>query len=196
MKTYCYSLVMGASLLIFAGCASLLPTSKTTVESPWQNFDDARTAYEKIIPRKTTVDDLRKLGFDPTITPNIRIMNTTDIINLFLPNPSIKKEDLDPGIQQCIDSKKRCSAYQILPSMTNVDRIGNFWLDLFTFKRDSVSTGWEFHGLIIIVDDLVTYKDPVGGRPLIHTEQVDVKPLGPVQDIGGIIINEAPKLMP
>ena len=196
MKTCCNSLAMVVLLLMLTGCASLLPSSKITVQSPWHDFDGAKLAYEKIISGVTTVDDLKKFGFDPPIMPNIRIMNVTEVINLFLPNPSIRKEDLDPGIQKCIESKDRCIAYQILPSVVNVNRIGNFWLDLFTFKRHTVNTGWEFRGLITIVDNVVTYRDPPGGRPLIHTDQVDVKPLGPIQEVGTVIITEIPKLWP
>jgi len=106
-------------------------------------------------------------------------MNATEVINIFMPTPSIKKEDLDPGIQKCIESKDRCTAYQLTPSMLDATRKGNFWLDLFSFKRETESTGWEFRGLIAIVNGVVTYRDPAGGRPLIHTEDVHKKPLGP-----------------
>ena len=82
-----------------------------------------------------------------------------------------------------------------MPSVSNIVRTGNFWLDLLTFKRHSVTTGWEFRGFITIVDKVVTYRDPPGGRPLIHTDQIDVKPLGPVQEIGGAIIGDVPKAM-
>jgi hypothetical protein len=140
------------------------------------------------------VDSLKKLGFDPFLTPNIKIMNVTEVEAIFLPNPSIKKEDLDIGIQKCIESKDRCTAYQILPSTLNVKRVGNFWLDLFTFKRHTINTGWEFRGLITIVDNVVTYRDPPGGRPLINTEQVDVKPLGPLQEVGTVVITEIPRI--
>ena len=194
MKTYCNSLVIIVLSLIFTGCASLLPSSTITTRSPWENFDGAKLTYDKIIPGTTTVADLKKLGFDPFLIPNIRILNVTEVESIFLPNPSIKKEDLDLGIQKCIESKDRCTAYQILPSTLNVKRVGNFWLDLFTFKRHTVNTGWEFRGLITIVDNIVSYRDPPGGRPLINTDQVDIKPLGPVQEVGGVIITEIPRL--
>ena len=181
-------------LLMFTGCASLLPHSTIITKSPWENFNGAKLTYDKIVPGVTTVADLKKLGIDPFLTPNIKILNVTEIIILFLANPSIKKEDLDPGIQKCIESKDRCTAYQILPSTLNVKRVGNFWLDLFTFKRHTVNTGWEFRGLITIVDNVVSYRDPPGGRPLINTDQVDVKPLGPVQEVGNAIINGIPKV--
>jgi hypothetical protein len=181
-------------LLMFTGCASLLPSSTIITKSPWQNFDSAKLSYDKIKPGVTTLADLKKLGFDPFSTPNVKILNVTEVINLFLPNPSIKKEDLDSGIQKCIKSKDRCTAYQVFPSILNINRIGNFWLDLFTFKRHTVNTGWEFKGLITIVDNVVTYRDPPGGRPLIHTDQIDVKPLGPAQEVGAVIITEIPRL--
>jgi hypothetical protein len=194
IKTYCNSLIMIVLSLMFTACAALLPHSTITTQSPWENFDGAKLTYDRIIPGTTTVADLKKFGFDPFLTPNIKILNITEVEGIFLPNPSIKKEDLDIGIQKCIDSKDRCTAYQILPGILNVKRIGNFWLDLFTFKRQTVNTGWEFKGLIIIVDNVVTYRDPPGGRPLIHTDQVDVKPLGPIQEIGTVIITELPRI--
>jgi hypothetical protein len=180
--------------LLFIGCSNLLPSSKISIESPWQTFDGAKITYEKIVPGTTNVDDLKRFGFDPLLVPNIRIMTATEVINTFMPNPTIRKEDLDPGIQKCIEAKDRCVAYQVLPSILNVNRIGNFWADLFTFKRHTVNTGWEFRGLVTIVDNVVTYRDPAGGRPRIHTEQVDIKPLGPLQEAGGVIITEFPKL--
>lgn len=195
MKIRCNSLVVVVLLLMLTGCASLLPSTKITIQSPWEDFDGAKLTYEKVVPGVTNVADLKKLGFDPFVVPNIRIMTATEVVNIFLPNPSIKMEDLDPGIQKCIESKDRCTAYQILPSMLNTNRIGNFWLDLFTFKRHTVNTGWEFRGLLTIVDEVVTYRDPPGGRPLIHTDQVDVKPLGPIQEIGTAVASAIPKFL-
>ena len=195
MKTYFNLLVLAVLLLMLTGCASLLPSSTIIAKSPWKNFDGAKSTYDKIVPGVTTVDNLKKMGIDPFITPNIKILNVTEIIILFLANPSIKKEDLDPGIQKCIEGKDRCTAYQILPSRLDVNRIGNFWLDLFTFKRHTVNTGWEFRGLITIVDNVVSYRDPPGGRPLINTEQIERKPLGPIQEVGTVIISDGPKLL-
>jgi hypothetical protein len=194
MNTCTKSLVILIFLLITTGCANLLPSSQTTVNSPWKDFNSAKLEYEKIIPDKTTVEDLKKMSFNPYEIPNIRIMNVTEIIGVFLPNPSIKMEDLDPGIQKCIDKRQRCTAYKFEPAILDKKRVGNFWADLFMFKRHTIDTGWEFRGLITIVDDVVTYRDPAGGRPLVRTEEVVNKPLGPAQEIGGVIITEAPKL--
>lgn len=64
-------------------------------------------------------------------------------------------------------------------------------MDMFTFKRITTTDGWEFLGLIAIVDDVVTYRDPAGGRPLIKSEEVVNKPLGPLQEIGSVLENSA-----
>jgi hypothetical protein len=194
MKTCLKYLLIFIFLLIFAGCAGLLPSSRTTIDAPWEDFNSAKLEYEKIIPGTTTVDDLKKMSFNPYEVPNIRIMNVTEIIGVFLPNPSLKIEDLDPGIQTCIEKRQRCTAYRIEPSVLDKKRVGNFWADLFTFKRHTIDTGWEFRGLITIVDEVVTYRDPAGGRPLIRVEEIVNKPLGPVQEIGGVIMTEVPKL--
>jgi hypothetical protein len=189
MKVYFKLTIFIFLLLVLIGChKNLLPSSTITVKSPWEDFDGARVTYERIIPGTTTIANLKEFGFDPALVPNIRIMTSTEVINVFMPNPTIRKEDLDIGLQKCIDGRDRCIAYQILPGVTNSDRIGNFWLDLFAFKRHTVNTGWQFRGLITIVDGVVTYRDPSGGQPIIHTEQVDIKPLGPLQDVGGAIV--------
>jgi len=195
MRRYLNFLSISLLFMNLTGCASLLPSSKVTVKSPWKDYDSAKVEYEKIIPGITTLAELNKLGFNPYEVPNIRIMNTTEIINVFMPTPAIRIENLDPGIQKCIGSRDRCKAYQIVPTILDNKRIGNFWLDLFSFKRDTVTTGWEFRGLITIVDDVVTYRDPAGGRPSISTEEVQTKPLGPLQDIGGVLTGAAPSLL-
>lgn len=194
MKTCIKSLIIFIFLLVLTGCASLLPSSRTTINSPWKDFNSAKLEYEKIIPAITTVDELKRMNFNPYEMPNIRIMNVTEIIGVFLPNPSIKMEDLDPGIQKCIEKRQRCTAYRFEPGVLDKKRVGNFWADLFTFKRHTIDSGWEFRGLITIVDDVVTYRDPAGGRPLIRVEEVVNKPLGPAQEVGGVIITEVPKL--
>jgi hypothetical protein len=174
--------------LVLAGCAAVLPSSKTTIMSPWQNFQDIEAIYEKIIPGETTTEDLRQMGFDPFKTPNIKILTSRDIADYFLVNPSIKKEDLDQGIQQCIDSKNRCRAYQIVPSDIKKKRDGNFWLDTFKFKRQTKVSGWEFKGLIIIIDNIVVYKEPISGKPQIDVKEIEKKPLGPFQELGDLAI--------
>lgn len=62
------------SFLLLSGCASMLPVSKTNVESTWESFDQAKAAFDKIHPHQTTRADLAALSFDPFKTPNIEIL--------------------------------------------------------------------------------------------------------------------------
>lgn len=169
-------------LFLLGGCASLLPSKRVIVNSPWESFDNVKVNYEQIVPGETTLTELNNNGFNPYSVPNIRILNATDTINIFMQNPSIRLEDLDPGIQRCVAQKSLCTSYRIEPSILDGKRIGNFWLDLLTFKRHTVTKGWEFRGLLVVIDNVVVYKDPAGGRPMINTEEVQIKPLGPLQD--------------
>lgn len=188
MKTCCKCFAIGFLSLLFAGCSNLLPSSKVTVISPWEDFDTVRAIYGQIVPGQTTLEELFRIGVSPFVVPNVRILNATDTINIFMQNPSMRIEDLDPGIQKCLEARARCTSYRIEPSNLNSKRIGNFWLDLFSFKRHTVVTGWEFRGLIVIVDNTVVYKDPLGGRPAVNTEEILNKPLGPLQDISSEIV--------
>lgn len=78
IKTDRYLPVIVLLFTMFTGCASLLPSSTLTVRSPWEQFDSAQTTYDKIAPGRTTVGDLKTLGFDPCLVPNIMVMNATE----------------------------------------------------------------------------------------------------------------------
>jgi len=174
--------------LIAAGCGSLLPSVKDTTKSPWETFDDAKTAFDKIIPYKTTDGDLQKFGFSPLSTPNVRILTYLDITQRFWTNPSIRKEDLDKGIQECINAKISCIAYEIQLRNVANKRYGNVLLDLFNFKRKTNQSGWEFEALVILINDTVVYK-LWGGKPAIDQYKEIKNPLGPLQDPSDLLID-------
>jgi len=168
------------------GCSALLPSTKQTVHSPWNSFDEARAAYERIMPLKTTHEEIHDLGFDPFATPNIRILTYLDIMNRFLPNPSIRMEDLDKGVVSCIEAKAACKAYEFSPQFLKSERYGNVFLDLLNFRRKTKDSGWRFEALIVLVDDLVVYK-LWGGNPIIDQTRDEKRPLGPLQGAGDIL---------
>jgi hypothetical protein len=174
---------------ITSSCGSLLPSVKITTKTyQWETFDEAKMAFEKITPLKTTTEELQQLGFDPYSTPNLKILTYLDIIQLFMFNPSIKKEDLDEGIQACINAQTNCSAYKI--HLTNIlsKRYGSVFLDLFNFKRNIKDSGWEFEALIVIVNNTVVYK-LWGGKPQIDENKVIKNPLGPLQNPSDLLID-------
>ncbi|MBI5741291.1 MAG: hypothetical protein HZA16_11315 [Nitrospirae bacterium] len=181
------ALIITAVVFIFSGCASLLPSSReTTRTQSWGSFEEAKAAFEQIVPYSTTGEELQKLGFDANATSNLKILTHLDIIQRFMLNPSIKKEDLDQGIQACVDAKTDCCAYELNLRTISRKRHGNVFLDLFNFRRRTNETGWEFQALIVMVNGKVVHK-LWGGTPLIDQNREARNPLGPLQESSGFL---------
>jgi len=166
------------------GCSGLLPSSKRDSETIWGSYEAAKRSFDEIVPYKTTVEDLRRLGYDPFVAANIKVLTYIELLHRFLPNSSITKADLDEGVQDCLLAKDACTGYEVALWRRHEDRFGNVLLDLFSFRRKTKVTGWEFNAFIIMKNGLVVYKIS-GGKPNIDELIDEKKPLGPFQDIGG-----------
>lgn len=164
------------------GCHSLFPTDETIIDSRWTSFDDVETGFEKITPYETTVADLRTLGFDPAASPNMKILTYVDIVQTFLPNPTLHKEDLPAAVRECIKVKEKSCAYLVELEVIHNKRHGNLLLDVFGFNRRTHRSGWCFKGLILINGDLVVYKLS-SGEPRVARDENKVRPLGPFQEV-------------
>lgn len=186
MKIYTRCLLFLALVLTTSGCRSLLPSEDRRPRTPWTNFNDAEAAFDKIVPHKTTVADLKDLGFDPHTTPNVRILTYLDLINRFIPNDSISLNDLQPDVRACIESKDCCHAYELQLDVVRNKRYGNVVLDVFGFRKKSHITGWKYNALIIVKDDVVAYKLRAG-EPNVNRYEKKVKPLGPFQELDQLI---------
>ncbi len=167
--------------ILVSGCSSLLPSTRKDTKSPWNSYEEAKAAFDQIVPYKTTSEDLKKLGFDPFNTPNIALLTYMDVVQRFMPNPSITLRELDAGLQDCLSSKESCRAYDLGLKKISDKRFGNVMLDLFGFRRKTKISGWEFKAIIVLKNDLVVYKIS-GGKPKVD-ELLD-EPLGPLQNIG------------
>ncbi|QWV93532.1 hypothetical protein KP004_20635 [Geomonas oryzisoli] len=174
---YLKKAIMILLLLSQAGCANLLPRSKAVTESPWEEYEAAKASYDSITIGKTTVEDLQKIGFDIKSSPNIKILNYLDIAAMLQGMPS---KDLDPGLQACLKARSDCRAYVFEPKRSYSKRVGNFWLDIFNFKRRTHETGWRFKALVVFVNHHVAYKLS-SGEPKIDQMTDQVNPLGPFQ---------------
>ena len=148
----------------------------------YQNLDrfrgEAKTAFDKIVPDKTTVEELKKLGYDIKASPNVKILNYLDIAATV---QSIPIAELDPGLQACLRARNDCRSYVFEPKRTHTRRTGNFWLDIFNFRRKSHETGWQFKALLVLVNEHVTYK-LWSGDPQIDEHRDLRNPLGPLQN--------------
>ena len=178
-------IVMG--LVVLAGCSSmLLPKSREVTASPWQSFQDAQSAFDKIVPGVTTLRDLRTMNLDPSTNPNISILNYTDIMRKFMVNQSFSVNDLDQGVRECVLAKINCRGFEINQTSVQKSRNGNVVLDVLGFYRETHTVGWKFNGVILLRDQVVVYK-LTSGQPVIQQTEENQNPLGPVQAIGSAV---------
>ncbi|KAB2970806.1 hypothetical protein [Zoogloea sp.] len=169
--------------IMLAGCASMLPTSQQDVKNNWENFEQAKQAYDSIVPFQTDMATVRQLGFDPSVTPNVQILNHSQVVRAVLPSPLQERAAIPQGILDCMKAQDGCVGYFMEPSRIDRKRVGNFMLDFLNFKRDTVTTGWKFGALIVVVNDKVVFKQ-WSGRPRIEETELRRNPLGPLQGLG------------
>lgn len=174
---------------IVSGCTSLLPRSSTVTNSPWKTYKEVVNAYNSVVPHKSTVTDIKKLGFDIYSTSNLKVLSYVDIA---VATSTLKREGLGNGIEACLMVRDMCTGYVFEPQVANSNRYGNFWLDTFNFKRKTKDSGWKFKASFLIVDAVIVEKFWYG-EPLINLDREVVNPLGPLQDIGNIV--SVPKIV-
>lgn len=181
-------LIITAGILAMelAGCGGALPSIKNTTQSPWHDFAQAKASFDLIVPEETRVDQLRALGYDPVKSPNVRRLNYLEVIQAFMPHPSVQVQDLDPRLQSCVQALDDCYAFDISPSVIDTSRHGNVLMDVFGFRQQSTTTGWKFNAVIVLHGDLVIYK-VWNGEPNILREEDKKRPLGPLQSVGQMI---------
>ncbi len=168
---------------LLAGCSAMLPKSHTVTQSPWASYRDAQLTFDKIIPGQTTSNELHDLQLDPQANPNIAILNYADVLQRFVPNASIRMDDLDHGVRECLSAKTLCTGYAIAQKSVVKTREGNFFADVLGFHRETYTTGWKFDALILIKEGVVIYK-LTGGQPSISEREDTKNPLGPVMGLG------------
>jgi hypothetical protein len=169
------------------GCKSvLLPTDNNyQPQNSWQTYEQALAAFDKIVPHQTSVHDLCGMGFDPTNSPNMKVMTYLDVIQRFLPNQSVTKADMPNDVRYCLEAKDGCRGYELVIDSTKRKRYGNVPLDMLGFKKNTRITGWTFHALLVVQNDVVTYKLS-SGEPNIDRVEKKFKPLGPFQEVEGL----------
>lgn len=183
-------LVVLAVMFLTVGCSSLFSSSRSTTVSRWKDYKEVEAAFQKITPYQTTETNLLKMGFDPQASPNVKILTYVDIIQIFMPNPAMQERDLPEAVRECIKAKEKSHAYLVELHDIKRKRHGSLFLDMFGFNRKTHESGWRFKGLILINGNLVVYKLS-SGEPQIAGEEKQVKPLGPLQEVDGIITHTA-----
>ena len=170
-------------VVLLTGCSSLLPKGESVTEGPWQNFAEAQSAFDRISPGETRVDELGALGLSLNANPNVILLNYSDVLRRFVPASLNGSLDIDPGVLECIAAKSACQGYEIDQKVVERKRYGNFWADFLNFERKVDIAGWRFQGILLIKDKMVIYKLS-GGQPVIREREENRNPLGPLQGLG------------
>lgn len=180
------SLAALGGLIFGTGCGGLLPSSEEAPKSPWTSFEEAKAAYDSIEPSKTTAADLKAIGYDPYGAENVRVLSYLDVLSRFLPQATMTRDDLDPALRDCLAAREACWAIEVAPEVIDKRREGFVLLDVFGFRRETITTGWRFSAIVVIEDDVVRYK-VWDGTPSIEEQRVTRQPLGPLQNLDEIV---------
>lgn len=182
-KTLTKALFVGVAGALVA-CASVLPTTTSKNKSQFASYQEAKTAFDRVVLDKTTDADLKAHGFDTHKTPNVRVLNYVDVVNLF--GNAFTVSQLPEGVKKCVDAREDCAGYVLNVQDIKNKREGNVAADLFGFKKHTHTTGWQFQATLIMVKDVVVYKLWTG-TPEIESFEKQSNPLGPMQNLGGVL---------
>ena len=171
-----------AGVVLLAGCASFLPHSEND-NSTFKTFADAQHAVASLVPMHSDMETLKTLGIDPLKLANAKLLTHADVVRLFVPSSILEKPDLDLGIVACLEARDHCHGIELNASHITAVRTGNFFADFFNFSRHTKTTGWRFNAVILLMDDVVVYRN-WGGQPAVNESDVKTNPLGPLQDMG------------
>ena len=181
MRATAFAALIAATSL--AGCAWLLPSSDVATRETWEDFEQAKDAIERIVPHQSQRADLKAAHIDPYLNPAVTILSFAEVAQRLSLGSAISRDELEPGVRECLVSGKVCNGYSIVVRKTERKRSGNFWLDFLSFRREVEVTGWTFNALILLVGDTVVYTLH-SGQPKFHEREVSRNPLGPLQGIG------------
>ena len=168
------------------GCSKLLPRSQEVTLSKWDSFHKIKTAYDQI-QSGNTVADLAESGFDLEKTPNMQLLNYTELASLFQTTPLT---GLAPELQRCLKKPDACRAYVYDLQRLRSKRVGNFWADFLNFHRKTDTRGWRFKMLLVLSHGKVVYK-LWSGTSAIETCREEHSPLGPLQGSGDRLLRYA-----
>jgi hypothetical protein len=181
-RSFRCSWILYPVVTILSACTSLLPTGETRAGLGWTDFEHARTAFDAIHVYRSTRLDVHAMGLDPFKNSSVTILSYSDVLQRFGTGNILRPDQLERGVRECIEGGIRCTGYQLTQRELRHKRIGNAWLDLFNFRRETEAKGWSFNALIIFVDDQVVVT-LFGGQPKIYELTIQQNPLGPFQTL-------------
>lgn len=172
-----------AVLVILSGCTSLLPRGSSVTPSPFQTFEQARAAVERLAPFRTRETELAALGFDPREGKNVTQIAYPEIVARLAPHSGVPIDHLDAGIRACIEARAGCRAYLFRFDQVSRKREGGFWVDFLNIRRVTHTTGWWFETLVVVSEGVVLFRNYSGEAHMDKLER-QTNPLVPLQSAG------------
>lgn len=130
---------------------------------------------------KSHKSTLQANGFNPVEHPNTKLLTHSDVVRIFVPSArsSAKTRPRHSGLP----ASARCLRWAGVRCSQNFAGPGwcNFLTDFGHFHRRTETTGWRFHGLILVVNDDGGVP-PRGGQPRVNEVETTSNLLGPLQD--------------
>jgi hypothetical protein len=171
-------------LILVCSACTMLPSAQND-SSNFADFDEACQAVEVLVPMQSNWQHINGGKLYPTSHPNAVLMTQADVVRkFFVPNTLLSRQEIDPGVLNCVAALGACRGIELTFSKINRTRTGNFFTDLTNFSRHTETTGWRFNAIILLVNDVVVYR-AWGGQPWVNELEVTHNPLGPLQDISG-----------
>jgi hypothetical protein len=171
--------------LVLGGCGTLLPHETENAAQDFFSYDDVQFYYSRVVPHITPESELPRFGFHIESSPNVQIVNYLGVMNRFMPNDTISINDVDPSVRQCIEKRADCTGYVFRLEHREEQRVGSVALDMLSFRRETVTSGWWAEVIFLVDDGLVIYK-LLSGSPNVDERRNVVRPLGPLQDVSGV----------
>ena len=168
--------------VVLAGCSALLPRSRAEDISPFQSYDAAREALESVVPYRTTLEDLKTLGFDVQASANVQQVPYPQWVAV-LAHPNVPLDRADVGIRDCVAAAQACRSYTFRFGNLKQERRGSFVADFLNFRRITLTHGWRFEGVMLVRVGVVLFRNH-GGQPNIELVEDRRNPLGPLQSVG------------
>jgi len=174
-------IITGAALSLCA-CGTLLPRETENAAQDFDSYREVQFAYSSVNPTVTQTPELARLGFYIDSAPNVRILSYLGVMEHFMPTGSVTINDVDPAVRRCIEARQTCVGYVFNFQHREEQRVGNVALDMLSFSRTTVTTGWSAEVLFLVEDRTVIYK-LLSGSPNVDERHENVRPLGPLQDL-------------
>jgi hypothetical protein len=169
---------------LLTGCSTLLPHGVTDAPRPFDNYEQAEAAAQKIVPFQTREPELPQLGFDVREGANVTVIPYPNIVARLAPYSALALEHLDTGIRTCILAMTGCRGYLFRFEFEDRKREGSFLLDFFNVRRQTNVTGWWFEALVVVnAEGTVLFRN-VAGQPKLGRTDTQTNPLGPLQGAG------------